>query len=60
MEDDTSRYLRYVPHHLIAGYEAIGWEVADTMEDIHHGRHAVLMRRKKTVPAMLMDTPETD
>jgi hypothetical protein len=37
-------WLRYVPHHLVASFEAIGWVLDDDLRGTSHGEYAVLMR----------------
>jgi hypothetical protein len=36
--------FRYVPHRLVLDYARVGWHLADTFEDVYHGRYAVLMQ----------------
>lgn len=35
--------FRFVPHSLVAEYEAKGWRVTGNLHETHHGRHAVIM-----------------
>ena len=35
--------LRYVPHDRVDAYLALGWHLADTFDDVCHGRYSVLM-----------------
>jgi hypothetical protein len=37
------KWLRYVPHRLVAEFSARGWRLADDFAGTHHGAHAVLM-----------------
>jgi hypothetical protein len=37
-------WFRYVPHDALIAHLAQGWEVADDLADVHHGRHASLCR----------------
>jgi hypothetical protein len=38
------RVYRYVSLRKIAAYLAAGWIPTESLNDCHHGRHAILMR----------------
>lgn len=41
----TEGQFRYVPHHKVEDYFALGWMILNDMQGTHHGRHAVIMWR---------------
>lgn len=41
----TAFLLQYVPHHLVAEFEAKGWRVVSDLSRSHHGQWSVLMRK---------------
>jgi hypothetical protein len=35
---------RFVPHHLVLDYARLGWNIADTLEQVCHGHYGILMQ----------------